>query len=67
MRNLINLSYRRKLLLKVEVDGLQGSESLEALTEAFKTLICDILAPMRKSKNRSYKNHLLFKFEVDGF
>ncbi len=37
---------KENLLCKIEIDGLQRTESFEAFAEVVKTLICDIADPV---------------------
>jgi len=45
---------------------MQGSECLEIITETFLTLICDLLAAVRKLTTSYHRNSSQTTIEIDG-
>ena len=61
----INSSDKSHLPLKIETDGLERTECLEAFTKVLQTLICDFLADIGKSTYSFDTRYLQRKVEID--
>jgi len=66
IRSLANLFDRNHEPSKIDIDRLQGGESLDTLDELIHALICDSIAPIRSLANLFDRNHFHVKVQIDG-